>query len=178
VYQLGYMRPDKLITTIKDKVGEPIGEDTAKSIIKTYWKQHPQLNKWQLQLLRDTLKLGHVSLPIFGHSRGFAALTPKDHPTVCNFPIQRTAATIFQAAQILIQKDITRLKIQAHITHQVHDSLDIDTPSWNEPIIRGLFKKHIPTNQYLEDLFTHYGRRIPIEYTVTIKRNQPNENRN
>lgn len=161
--------PKKLQETVRADVGIELPFPACQRIVNSYWPKHPRLFGWQEALYDVACTLGYLELWT-GWSRTFSG-TPKVvrdtyFNEIPNFPVQTYAAQVVQSAQYCIYKELVRLRSRAVISLQVHDSIVIDTPRIEYPLVKSLLDRYLPNPPLYQYLCEKAGRTVPLRYDL------------
>ena len=151
-------------TAMKD-LGIPLTLDFCQDIINKYNRRYSTLRRWQDSLIDTVRRTGYLELPT-GWSRTWGKGQMMEHcvSEICDFPVQTIAAQLLQSAQYEIDKDFRRLRLSAQTYLQSHDSLFIDSPTSEIPIINKIMDKWLTRPPLLGKLEYQLGRTVPILY--------------
>lgn len=164
----------KWAITMRNDIKMVVNPEDARNFIDEIRSRYKGVDQWQLSLIESAIENRFLSLPITGESRYFLGsrqqILDTYVPTICNFPIQATAAKVNLVAWSTLQ----RILLSRNLNHAVsvplntYDSLTIDChPRAVDEVLSLLPYIYSPDgNWYLGSLFAHLGRSIPITHDI------------
>jgi DNA polymerase I-like protein with 3'-5' exonuclease and polymerase domains len=138
-------------------------------------QENPDLYEWQEEQIRSTTRLGYVTAPILGDrrwlSRSQCVNQTTYESTICNFPIQVTAARLMMDLQAGLRRHAKTLR--GVITLNIFDAIYIDCPLAEERMWPKIFRTALHRSTFWRKLQTETGRSIPLGFDTTIRRFLP-----
>jgi DNA polymerase-1 len=164
----------KLCMTVRNDTGYEMSQPAAAEFIYSYDQRHRGLRQWQEELVQTAINKGFIELP-FGWSRMFLggrATADEERATICNFPVQATAALLLESAQARIIQEIAYRGLHSRCDKNVYDSIRIDCQPTELPVMREILNKWLTRPPLLEYLEGVLGRSIPITHDLKTTRVQ------
>lgn len=162
----------KLQATIRNQFGIEVPLDTCQTWIVNFWKGRAGLWAWQEERIQEAIKTGRLTLPITGDTRTFkgSSQTILDTytPTICNFPIQDTAAWILKDAQRAIMDKITALGLRTVTLLNIYDAIYWDVPPDELAVMQDLIKGPMTGPDLYLELQSQVGRELPLAYSTSV----------
>ena len=123
-----------------------IEQAEARSYIEKYFARYEGVRVWIDQMLEETRREQRVRT-MFGRIRPIPDIQSRNanqrgfaERTAINTPLQGTAADLIKLAMIRIDERLTREKLAARMTLQVHDELVFDVPEGEVEAVRELVR--------------------------------------
>lgn len=115
----------KLQETYLEQTGCFIELPVLEKFIREFYRRHLKYRQWQDGLIHVAKTTGRIELPVLGLHRSFLGspdIVDKTYvPTICNFPVQATAALFTLSAQIAAEKWLLATGRQSYIYKNTYD---------------------------------------------------------
>jgi DNA polymerase I-like protein with 3'-5' exonuclease and polymerase domains len=166
--------PRVLQETVRRKVGVELALEQCYEFQKQLPRDYPGLYEWQNKLIRDTTRDGYISAPILGDrrflSRSAYVNETTYESTICNFPIQVTAARLMCDIQADLRRLARPLKLRGLIGLNIFDSVYIDCPLQEIEIWPKIFKTALHYSVFWSKLRSVVGRSVPLDFETTTRK--------
>lgn len=158
-YGLAYGKtPFGFATSLRDRNGNPIGQELAEKIVAALYDALPSIPRYQNFTL-DYVRTNHGIPGLGGAWCDLSELTKtgnkwdlaRAHRIAQNYPCQEGGARIIGHAMVEISQDINCQAMGLLLERQVHDELDFRVPTHSVDAAIPLIKKHM-TSYNLEAL--------------------------
>lgn len=162
----------KFHQTLLRDVGIDYPPEKCQEAIDAFWERHPQLRKWQQEMVKFVRVHHYFELPLIGQSRLFlggkkakdAAMTE-----IVNMPVQAIAAVIMQSAQFHLWWAFKQRKMKSLVPINIYDAAAIEVPRHELYAVQEIMAKVLPNPPYYQALCDHLGRRLLLEYEVKVR---------
>lgn len=163
----------KLQATLRLRCRIELPDDECAAIVQRMESGLAGLRCWQDALIAEVTRKGYLTLPLIGDTRRFTqharAISETYVSTICNFPVQTTAARIAQSAQIELADALRGLR--AVIAMQTHDSLLIDTHRNDLMRVADTARHVLPAGAFYSRLCDSLQRYVPL--SIDLKQVRP-----
>ncbi|RLG39700.1 MAG: hypothetical protein DRO01_05210 [Thermoproteota archaeon] len=165
------------VEVCRSDLGLEVPLELAKRIITEYWRMYTVLRKWQDELIAFVEEHGYLITPT-GWRRTFVPTENKKSLVfeICNFPVQTTAAQVFQSAHAAILREAQRRRIPLITPVQIHDALFVDTRLPYLDQVDEIVEKYMTHPPLWLRLQKIYNREVPLEYSRRIVYDARNPN--
>jgi DNA polymerase-1 len=145
-------------TSLRDKDGEPIGQEIAEKIVAALYEALPAIPRYQIYILEYIQR--HWGIPGLGGAwcdlselikTGNKWDLARAHRIAQNYPMQEGGARIIGHSMVEILSDPACREAGLKLERQVHDELDFRVPSENVGTVLPRIKAHM-TSYPLESL--------------------------
>ena len=145
-------------TSLRDKDGNPIGQELAEKIVAALYDALPVIPRYQAFTL-EYIRKYHGIPGLGGAWCDLSELTKtgnkwdlaRAHRIAQNYPMQEGGARIIGHSMVELRRDPDTAALGLLLERQVHDELDFRVPSANVDLAKTLIKKHM-TSYPLEAL--------------------------
>lgn len=163
--------------TVREKHELEIPLSECERCIRAFQNRHERFLCWQEELIQAAIRMGYTELPITGESRtylgGPSAIRATYQPTIVNFPVQATAASIMKSAQRLLIDSLRTARLQSVVCLNVYDACYVDCPESEEQTVRVLIDECLTAPPYYRELCGRLGRTLPLGHEVKVVARRP-----
>lgn len=114
-------------------------------VIDKFYQKYSGVYKWHESLMLEAMNTGRITLPT-GKFFPFSP-TPRNgeyiwpRTTILNYPVQGLGADLMALARILLSHHLTRNSLSGRMVETVHDSIMVDCPDPEVPVVVETFYK-------------------------------------
>ena len=164
---------ETLQSRIMAKTGMELPIGKCYNMIEKFYSRYPTLGLWQDQLIAKAINTGWIDVPLVGASRlfiGSEKVVERTYTnTICNLPIQATAANILISAQDALITGLTERGLKSVSGLQIYDSLFVEGPMEELEIVRKMVPPLVKNPPFFQELCANLERSIPIRADEKIE---------
>jgi len=162
----------KLHESIMNDLGLDIPIDVCEDLIIAFYKKYRRLGEWQEELIERAIRTGYIEVPLVGASRLFrgapSVVAATYINTICNLPVQATAANVMISAQGAVIREFHRRQMKSLCSSQIYDSLFIEGPLYELETAKCVAESLIQNSPFFVELCEHLGRSIRVTADTNI----------